>query len=325
MEESYFKHTFQKKLLLYMPQREKEHLTQATQVLEKRRELEEVEKARKAEKEEFRMKMESLAARRDEIEMRENQLKESLMKFDTFIKENDAKLVRARNKAMAERDMIRQKEGEIARLLQEKEGLHNQLSELKHKVERYGLYNDYMHAVRTAGGYEEPRSIITRHKTLTSLLVQLRQKEKTRATTLETLRQSLATYREDLEDRLMLLHNTISGLQKTLDHKEADTIHAEKEFNTLVSAAAEKTLLIGKIQMAARNMYTLVRTRMGHRADSEDFMEQMTEVDDYVSDMNKVLPEIQKEAVLEELDGKKESGKKRRSKHKTAVASADAL
>ncbi|KAK7487958.1 hypothetical protein BaRGS_00020859, partial [Batillaria attramentaria] len=86
LEESYFKHTFQKKLLLYMPQREKEHLTPATQILEKRRELEEVEKARKAEKEEFRMKMESLAARRDEIEMRENQLKESLMKFDTFIK-----------------------------------------------------------------------------------------------------------------------------------------------------------------------------------------------------------------------------------------------
>ena len=35
---------------------------------------------------EFRMKMESLAARRDEIEIRENQLKESLLKFDTFIK-----------------------------------------------------------------------------------------------------------------------------------------------------------------------------------------------------------------------------------------------
>ena len=35
----------------YMPQREKEHLTPATQILEKRRELEEVEKARKAEKE----------------------------------------------------------------------------------------------------------------------------------------------------------------------------------------------------------------------------------------------------------------------------------
>lgn len=34
-----------------MPQREKEHLTPATQILEKRRELEEVEKARKSERE----------------------------------------------------------------------------------------------------------------------------------------------------------------------------------------------------------------------------------------------------------------------------------
>lgn len=32
------------------------------------------------------MKMESLASRREETEIRENQLKESLMKFDTFIK-----------------------------------------------------------------------------------------------------------------------------------------------------------------------------------------------------------------------------------------------
>ena len=45
------------------------------------------------------MKMESLQQRREELERKELQLKESLLKFDKFLKENDSKRARAIKKA----------------------------------------------------------------------------------------------------------------------------------------------------------------------------------------------------------------------------------
>ena len=61
------------------------------------------------------MKMESLQQRRDELERKEHQLKESLLKFDKFLKENDSKRARAVKKAQDERDLRKSKEREIER------------------------------------------------------------------------------------------------------------------------------------------------------------------------------------------------------------------
>jgi len=92
-----------------MPEKEDAHLTPATRLLEKRREMAEVESSLTAEKEvhfqeiwnisslnffliynlkkqEFHMKMESLSQRKQELEKKEVQLKESVVKFDKFLK-----------------------------------------------------------------------------------------------------------------------------------------------------------------------------------------------------------------------------------------------
>ena len=65
----------------------------------KRRETAEVEHALSAQKEEFSMKMEGLAQRRQELESKEQELKQSLMKFDRFLRENDSKKTRALKKS----------------------------------------------------------------------------------------------------------------------------------------------------------------------------------------------------------------------------------
>ena len=69
-----------------IPEQEDYYLTPATRLLEKRREMLEVENALMTEKEEFAMKMESVHQRREELERKEHQLKESLVKFDKFLK-----------------------------------------------------------------------------------------------------------------------------------------------------------------------------------------------------------------------------------------------
>ena len=64
---------------------------------------------------EFQMKMEGLQQRREELERKEQQLKESLLKFDKFLKENDMKRARAMKKTKDEQEGIRTKNTEIDR------------------------------------------------------------------------------------------------------------------------------------------------------------------------------------------------------------------
>ena len=85
-------------------------------MLERRREMLEVESGLSKQKEEFSMKMESLSQRREELARKETQLKESLLKFDKFLQENDAKRLRALKKAIEERKTKDQKEQEILEL-----------------------------------------------------------------------------------------------------------------------------------------------------------------------------------------------------------------
>ena len=96
-----------------MPERDEGHLTAATRLLEKRREMNEVEQALNAQKDEYQMKMESLQQRREELERKEYQLKSSLLKFDKFLKENDSKRARALKKATSEQEQSKMKTREI--------------------------------------------------------------------------------------------------------------------------------------------------------------------------------------------------------------------
>lgn len=65
------------------------------------------------------MKMESIQQRKEELERKEYTLKESLLKFDKFLKENDAKKNRAVKKANVERDTKLQRMKEIDTLTDE--------------------------------------------------------------------------------------------------------------------------------------------------------------------------------------------------------------
>lgn len=61
-------------------------LTPATRLLEKKREMASVEAALVAKKEDFQFKMETLQQRRDDLERKELNLKEQLLKFEMFLK-----------------------------------------------------------------------------------------------------------------------------------------------------------------------------------------------------------------------------------------------
>ncbi|XP_078741382.1 coiled-coil domain-containing protein 42 homolog [Lampetra fluviatilis] len=100
--DDYFRTAFAEKLSIRMPERGP-HVSGATRLLQLRHEQSAVERALSSTKEEFHMQRESLQQRQEELSHKEAQLKDSLLKFDRFLKENDSKRERAVRKGGEEK------------------------------------------------------------------------------------------------------------------------------------------------------------------------------------------------------------------------------
>lgn len=299
----YFRTIFENKLMVKMPEREDEHLTPATKLLEKRREMLEVENALGVEKEEFQLKIESLSQRKQDLEKKEIQLKESVIKFDKFLKENDAKLSRAVKKAEDERELQKVKQKEIERLKEEIK-IHSRLkdSNIK-KVTAFQRYNKFLErTVEYSDEFQEIREIIDRYETLTVNYKDLRDIQNESEELVNTQRKNLTTYQDTKNYQVLNMNNELSDLQTDLDDAQNKSHKAENEWNFIQSTAAGKTLLIGETRMAISNLYELVVKHHDKKDLTEDdeklsTEEQLKRVQEFVNDLIKITNELHREQV----------------------------
>ncbi|XP_041347860.1 coiled-coil domain-containing protein 42 homolog [Gigantopelta aegis] len=293
--EEYFRTTFEDKLLVKMPEREDDHLTPATRLLEKRREMAEVEQALAAQKEEFQMKMESLQQRREELEKKEYQLKESLLKFDKFLKENDSKRARAVKKANDEREMKKHKDKEIIKLKEDTSIVLKEKEKLQRKLVKYEVYHKYMEKVLESGEeFHELRDIIMRYDTLTATHQDLLERELQNQEFIENQRQQLMKYSEGKDNEILGYNNQLSGLQTRLDKAESLAVKWESKWTHIKNTAAKKTLLLGRIKMATHNLYQIVKKHQKQAATDEDTTEQLHQIQTFLMDLNQITAEIKK-------------------------------
>ena len=93
-----------------------DHVSPATRLLEKRRQMFEVQEALDAQKEEFARREEAFRRREEGLRQKDLELQESLIKFNKFLQENESKRNRADKRASEEQKLRRQKEEEIVKL-----------------------------------------------------------------------------------------------------------------------------------------------------------------------------------------------------------------
>jgi len=269
--EDYFRAAFRSKFLVKMPERDEKHVSPATRLLEKRRETAEVEHALSAQKEEFSMKMEGLAQRRQELERKEQQLKMSLMKFDRFLKENDSKKSRALKKAMDERAMINQKETNIVQLKQDCVELEAERDVFKRRLEKYTIYQEYLEEVlELSEEFDELRDIMARYDTLITTHNDLMSREQKNQWTMEKEKQRFHKFMEDKNTEILHCNNQLAQLQTRLDKAQSEAVHWESKWTHIQNTAAKKTLLLGRIKIATHNLYQLVLRHARRNPDNQD-------------------------------------------------------
>ena len=86
--------------------------SQSTLLLQKGKEMQEVQQQLDRKKEEFRARMQRCQEKEVDLAARQEDIKEQVRKFDKFLKDNDAKRVRADRKVQEERKARDQKENE---------------------------------------------------------------------------------------------------------------------------------------------------------------------------------------------------------------------
>ncbi|KAI9203153.1 uncharacterized protein BJ171DRAFT_425735 [Polychytrium aggregatum] len=255
----------------------------------------EVESGLVQQKEEFAMKMESLAQRREELARKENQLKESLMKFDKFLKENDAKRTRALKKSLDERKTKEQKETEILNLKDNFSNLSNKKDRQAHIIEAFMPFQSYLESVlENTDDFGEVKDILARFDTLCATNGELidRAREAQERTERDRLQFSLST--EEKNNLILNYNNEIAKLQTRLEESQLKSAKWQAEYDSTLNSVSQKTLLVGQIKMAASNLFQLVKTHLNNRVNtSVDTLNQLDKIQQFMLDLNQITSEIQ--------------------------------
>ncbi|XP_010894643.2 coiled-coil domain-containing protein 42 homolog [Esox lucius] len=265
-------------------------LTGATRMILKQKEIREVDKQLQTHTEEFELKKESLRRRRDELMKKEEKLKESLFKFDKFLKENDAKRVRGEKKAQREREAVRQKEEEIERLKEECAVLEACRLRLQRKVKKNALYWAFLEQVLNLTKYEEVWELLGRFATLLSNREQLQQRESEMLEQADSQRGALQRYTDQQSCSILQKNNLLSHLQTELDQKRSDTLRWENTWNRIQTTAAKETLLLGQVKVVTLNLYHMMGGTTGQ--------EEGVAIDDTVAQLEKIQLFIQDQSAI---------------------------
>ncbi|XP_056677683.1 cilia- and flagella-associated protein 73 [Monodelphis domestica] len=237
------------------PVHEDNYISHATQLLEKKQEMVEMEETLQAKKEEFKVKMAALKQRREALEQKEGALKESMIRFDKFLKDTEAK----QNRALRRAEEERRKEAEAEALEEELEGLVQKKERLERTMNKYRPFAQYLEqVVAQSEEFQEIPELMARFGGLADIQAILAEREQALHQALEEARLELLRLVEDKNDEVLRQNNRLADLQLRLEEVRTEALQWESRWVHIQNTAAQKTLLLGRIKMAALNLYQKV-------------------------------------------------------------------
>uniref|UniRef100_UPI00358EFE51 coiled-coil domain-containing protein 42 homolog n=1 Tax=Myxine glutinosa TaxID=7769 RepID=UPI00358EFE51 len=270
-------------------------ITPSMRFLAKRQEIANMEKSLATQKEEFRMKMESLQKCREDHASKENELQETSRKFDKFIKQNESKRSRAIKRASVEREARTEKKKELGRLCGEVASLEDKQVRLQRKLSKLSVYKDFLSDVTNASSmFQDIKEVTARYDTLMKMQNALAQKN---ADNKELMRQEqlrLHQYIGDNNDDILRCNKEVVELQAQLYTARSETTEWELTWVDVQKRAAQKSLILARMKLATSNMYQLIRqyTTNQTKIAVEDMEQQMDKIEIFIQDMNEIVNDI---------------------------------
>eukprot|EP00605_Chrysophyceae_sp_TOSAG23-4_P001944 GSChrysophyteH1.ASY1.ANO1.2154.1 assembled CDS len=233
-----------------------DHVSPATRLLEKRRQMFEVQEALNAQKDEFNRREDAYRRREDGLRRKDLELQESLIKFNKFLQENESKRNRALKRAAEEKKQQDAKDVEIRKLEQQLQQILLDEAELKEKVEKNLKYQDYLENVcQTMSKYfPEISDILSRYSTLRDANKQLLVSKEQDDLERDAKEREYNVFRKDKENQLLNQNNEIAEMQIFLEKITSNRLVVQKEIDRQKNEASDKTLTLGAVLSGVRNV-----------------------------------------------------------------------
>ena len=121
--------------------------SQSTVLLQKRKKMQEVQLALERKKAEFEERMRRCKAKEMELASKQKKIEKSVERFEKFVKENDAKRVRAQRREKEEMVAARQKQHDIEALQRDLAKYQQQQRDLITLLERLSVYEEFLEGI----------------------------------------------------------------------------------------------------------------------------------------------------------------------------------
>jgi hypothetical protein len=218
-----------------------EHVSPATRLLEKRRQMFEVQEVLEQQKAAFNRKEEIFKRQEDGLKKKDLDLQESLIKFSKFLQENDNKITRAEKKSREEIALRHQKEQEIQNLQEKLDGLKVKCDEVNQTVEENIKYQRYLELVVEADNdLPDIGELLNRHSTLVTTHADLKQQQTEHSEAMERVRTEMHAFVKERTDDILNWNNHIARLKKQRE-------------NILLAAHDEEALKDSALQVTSKN------------------------------------------------------------------------
>ncbi|KAG6966161.1 hypothetical protein JG688_00006883 [Phytophthora aleatoria] len=233
-----------------------DHVSPATRLLEKRRQMFEVQEALDAQKEEFARREDAFHRREEALRKKDLELQESLIKFNKFLQENESKRNRAVKRASDEVKQRMSKEQEVARLQTQLTALQRESDALGAQVRHHLKYTRYLELVQEAvpEDYPEVSDLVNRYHTLRETNRDLSRNQITHEEESESKRLEFSAFQKERANEILTFNNRIAALQRALEREELLGVRLQHETDATLRATTQKTLALGQIIMAIGNL-----------------------------------------------------------------------
>jgi len=288
-----------------------EHVTPATRLMEKRRQMFEVQETLEAQKSEFAHKEDIFKRREEELKRRDMDLQESLIKFSNFLQENEKKRMQHDKKAREEGKAAAKLAEESAALSEEIRRLEAQKEHVIKVLETQMMaYTHFLeHTLEVADEFHEIKEISDRYRILESTNATLKAENESKRVAHEQERTRYQSYLKAKTNEIQSLRNKIANLKKEEEAVEQEVRDKELEKDTNLRNLSENMLKHGQVCMATSNLYSRCckKSNISHPPDESNPINQLNVVGHFVGDLGEIIKEWrQRQSAKTEVRGDKE-------------------
>eukprot|EP00276_Gloeochaete_wittrockiana_P002810 CAMPEP_0184671828 /NCGR_PEP_ID=MMETSP0308-20130426/85733_1 /TAXON_ID=38269 /ORGANISM="Gloeochaete witrockiana, Strain SAG 46.84" /LENGTH=311 /DNA_ID=CAMNT_0027119029 /DNA_START=72 /DNA_END=1004 /DNA_ORIENTATION=+ len=233
-----------------------EDSSQSTLLLQKKKEMCQVQDELDRKKDEFKERMRLCQEKEKELFGKQQALREQVIKFEKFLKENDAKRTRAQRKAVDEIKLREAKESEIQILEGQLRHLVNVKDTISRTVDKNFKYQRYLESVvMQSDEFQETTDVVARYATLHGANGDLDVAVQKEMDLIEELKTQLATLIKDKQNNILVSNSEIAELQSKLEETRSSVVAMEQKSVLKEEDANNKNRLLGEIKMSVFNIY----------------------------------------------------------------------